>query len=132
MALAVVYGMTETAPIISYAGWHQNILYSVGKYATRMKIKIDSHNPIKISGEILLKGDNVCLGYYKNKETTNTLFTKDVWLKTCDIEILDINGYLHINGRCKNLILGPSGQNIYPEEIEDIITINHMLWNLLL
>jgi len=117
----VGYGMTECAPIISYSSWNKVALYSVGKVVPRMKVKIDSPDPINIPGEILIKGDNVCLGYYKNKEATKALFTKDGWLKTGDIGVFDINNFLYIRGRCKNLILGPSGQNIYPEEIEDII-----------
>ena len=117
----VGYGMTECAPIISYSGWAETALYSVGKVVQRMKVKIDSPDPINIPGEILVKGDNVCLGYYKNKDATKAIFTKDGWLKTGDIGVFDFNGYLYIRGRTKNLILGPSGQNIYPEEIEDII-----------
>jgi long-chain acyl-CoA synthetase len=117
----VGYGMTETAPIITYAWWSKTVLYSVGKAVARMRIKIDSPDPINTAGEILVKGDNICLGYYKNKEATKALFTKDGWLRTGDIGVFDINGFLYIRGRCKNLILGPSGQNIYPEAIEDII-----------
>ena len=117
----VGYGMTECAPIITYADWSETSLYSVGMPAPRMKVKIDSKDPMNIAGEILVKGDNVCLGYYKNKEATKALFTKDGWLKTGDIGVIDIKGFLYIRGRCKNIILGPSGQNIYPEEIEGII-----------
>ena len=117
----VGYGMTECAPIITYSGWKETALYSVGKDAPRMKVKIDSPDPINVVGEILVKGDNVCLGYYKNKEATKALFTKDGWMRTGDLGVFDINGFLYIRGRSKNMILSPSGQNIYPEEIEDII-----------
>jgi long-chain acyl-CoA synthetase len=117
----VGYGMTETAPIITYCFWSEAKLYGVGTIVPRMEMKIDSPEPDKISGEILVKGDNVFLGYYKNKEATKEAFTKDGWMKTGDMGIIDSDGYLFINGRCKNMILGASGQNIYPEEIEDIL-----------
>lgn len=117
----VGYGMTECAPIIAYAPWDKNKLFSCGKAAPRMQIRIDSENPASIPGEIQVKGDNVMLGYYKNPEATDSAFTEDGWMKTGDMGIMDEDGYLFIKGRCKNMILGPSGQNIYPEEIESMI-----------
>ncbi len=114
------YGMTECAPIITYVHWDKTKLYSCGKAAPRMKIKIDSDNPKKIPGEVLVKGDNVFLGYYKNELATKDAFV-DGWFRTGDMGIIDGDGYLYLKGRCKSMILGPSGQNIYPEEIESIL-----------
>lgn len=117
----VGYGMTECAPIISYADWAENKLYSCGKAAPRTLIKIDSSDPQNIPGEILVKGANVMLGYYKNPDATAAAFDDDGWLKTGDVGVLDSEGFLFIRGRSKNMILGPSGQNIYPEEIESAV-----------
>ncbi|MEG2848606.1 MAG: AMP-binding protein, partial [Bacteroidales bacterium] len=117
----VGYGMTECAPIISYAPWNNTKLFSCGKAAPRMEIKIDSQDPRDIAGEILVKGANVMLGYYKNKEATADAFTPDGWFRTGDMGIIDYEGFLFIKGRCKNMILSSSGQNIYPEEIESVI-----------
>lgn len=117
----VGYGMTECAPIIAYAPWNEAKLFSCGKAAPRMEIRIDSENPQTMPGEIQVKGDNVMLGYYKNPEATAASFTEDGWMKTGDMGVLDEEGYLFIKGRCKNMLLGPSGQNIYPEEIESMI-----------
>lgn len=120
-AYTVGYGMTECAPIITYAPWDQNKLYSCGKAAPRMQIMIDSADPENVPGEILVKGDNVMLGYYKNEKDTKEAFTEDGWMRTGDMGIVDSDGFLYIKGRSKSMILGPSGQNIYPEEIESII-----------
>ena len=117
----VGYGMTECAPIISYAAWDKAKLFSCGKPAPRMEIRIASSDPGKIPGEIQVKGANVMLGYYKNEEATAESFTTDGWMRTGDMGIIDEDGYLFIKGRCKSMILGPSGQNIYPEEIESVI-----------
>ena len=114
----VGYGMTECAPIISYEGWDKYKPYSCGKAAPRMEIMIDSPDPQNIPGEILTKGMNVMLGYYKNEEATKAVLTPDGWLHTGDLGVLDAEGNLTIRGRSKNMILGPDGQNIYPEEIE--------------
>lgn len=114
----VGYGMTECGPIISYAHWDKAKLYSCGLTAPRMEIKIDSDNPESVAGEILVRGDNVFLGYYKNEEATKEAFTEDGWFRTGDLGVMDSEGYLYIRGRSKSMILGPSGQNIYPEEIE--------------
>lgn len=117
----VGYGMTECAPIISYAPWNKTKLFSCGKPAPRMEIRIASADPGKIPGEIQVRGANVMLGYYKNEEATAESFTSDGWMRTGDMGIIDEDGYLFIKGRCKSMILGPSGQNIYPEEIETVI-----------
>ena len=117
----VGYGMTECAPIIAYAPWDKFREGSVGKAIERMQIRIDSDNPYRKVGEIQVKGINTMLGYYRNEEATKEAFTDDGWLKTGDLGVLDQDGYLYIRGRSKNMILGPNGQNIYPEEIEDQI-----------
>ena len=115
----VGYGMTECAPIISYEDWQRFKPGSCGKAAPRMEIRIDSPDPANIVGEILTRGDNVMLGYYKNPEATAQVIDKDGWLHTGDLGVMDEEGNITIKGRSKNMLLGPSGQNIYPEEIED-------------
>ena len=115
----VGYGMTECAPIIAYARWNELKLYSCGKAAPRMEIKIDSPDPVHVAGEILTRGDNIFLGYYKNEKATREAFTEDGWFRTGDLGVMDEDGYLFIKGRCKSMILGSNGQNIYPEEIEN-------------
>lgn len=116
----VGYGMTECAPLITYEDWEQIPLYSCGKAVHRMEVRIDSPNPEIVVGEIQTRGDNVMLGYYKNEKDTSAIFI-DGWLKTGDLGLMDKNGYVSIKGRSKNMILGPSGQNIYPEEIENVL-----------
>lgn len=120
----VGYGMTECAPIISYAPWNENKLYSCGRTAPNMEIRIDSPSPSTIAGEVQVRGKNVFLGYYKNEEATKAAFTDDGWFKTGDMGVMDSDGFLFLRGRSKSMILGPSGQNIYPEEIES--SINNM------
>ena len=115
----VGYGMTECSPLIAYAYWSEFKEQSCGKIVDRMEAKIDSNNPRTEVGEILVKGANLMLGYYKNEEATNEVMQDDGWMKTGDLGILDKDNFLFIKGRNKNLILGSSGQNIYPEEIED-------------
>ncbi len=115
----VGYGMTECGPILSYAGWETFKKGSCGRPVPRMQLKIDSPDPAHVVGEILAKGDNVMSGYYKNEAATHAAFTPDGWLRTGDLGLIDEEGNLFIKGRSKNMILGPSGQNIYPEEIED-------------
>ena len=115
----VGYGMTECAPIISYEDWKRFKPGSCGKSAPRMEVRIDSPDPENIVGEILTRGDNVMLGYYKNPEATAQVIDKDGWLHTGDLGVMDAAGNITIKGRSKNMLLGPSGQNIYPEEIED-------------
>ena len=117
----VGYGMTECAPIITYDDWKEEKLYSCGKAAPNMEVRIDSSNPQTVPGEIQVKGANVFLGYFKNEEATKDVFTEDGWFKTGDMGILDADGCLFIKGRTKCMILGPSGQNIYPEEVETVI-----------
>lgn len=117
----VGYGMTECAPIISYDDWKTIPLYSCGKVAPNMEIRIDSEDPENVPGEVLVKGMNVFLGYYKNEEATEAAFTKDGWFRTGDMGVMDKDGYLYLKGRSKCMILGPSGQNIYPEEIESVL-----------
>lgn len=115
----VGYGMTECGPIICYEDWQRFKPGSCGKAAPRMEVRIDSPDPQYVVGEILTRGDNVMLGYYKNPEATAQVLDADGWLHTGDLGIMDEEGNVTIKGRSKNLLLGPSGQNIYPEEIED-------------
>ena len=115
----VGYGMTECAPIICYEDWKYFKPGSCGKAAPRMEVKILSPDPENIVGEIVCKGPNVMLGYYKNPEATAEVIDKDGWLHTGDPGVMDAEGNVTIKGRSKNMLLGPSGQNIYPEEIED-------------
>lgn len=115
----VGYGMTECGPIICYEDWKRFRPGSCGKAAPRMEVRIDSPDPQNIVGEILTRGDNVMLGYYKNAEATAQIFDSDGWLHTGDLGIMDEEGNITIKGRSKNMLLGPSGQNIYPEEIEE-------------
>ena len=117
----VGYGMTECGPLISYRDKSEYVKYSCGTKAHPIELRIDSANPRRVLGEIQVKGDAVMLGYYNNEEATKAAFTKDGWLKTGDMGILDNKENLFIKGRCKNMILTGSGQNIYPEEIEDKI-----------
>ena len=113
--------MTECAPIIGYADWKDTKLYSCGKAAMNMSICIDSSDPKNIPGEVLVKGPNVFLGYYKNEEATAEVMDKDGWFHTGDMGVMDDEGFLFLKGRSKCMILGPSGQNIYPEEIEGVL-----------
>lgn len=115
----VGYGSTECAPIMSYEAWDKFAKGSCGKVAPRMEMKINSADPYSIPGEILMRGANVMLGYYKNPEETAKTIDKDGWYHTGDMGVIDQEGNLYIRGRCKNMLLGSNGQNIYPEEIED-------------
>lgn len=115
----VGYGTTECAPIISYVDWHDFRPGSCGKAAPRMEIRIDSSDPQNEVGEICVRGANVMLGYYKNPEATAAVLDSEGWYRTGDLGVMDKDGYLYIRGRSKNMLLGASGQNIYPEEIED-------------
>ena len=115
----VGYGMTECSPLIGYASSKTFKEQSCGQIVDRMEVKILSDNPQTDPGEILVKGTNVMLGYYKNEKLTNETLLPDGWMKTGDLGILDKDNFIFIKGRNKNLILGSSGQNIYPEEIED-------------
>ena len=115
----VGYGMTECGPLISYEDWWDYAFHSCGKEIPQCHVRIDSENPTAKDGEIQVKGINVMLGYYKNEEATKAVFTEDGWMRTGDLGIMDKDGNIYIHGRSKNMILGPSGQNIYPEELED-------------
>ena len=117
----VGYGMTECAPIIAYDDWKTEKLYSCGKAAVNMEMRIDSSDPVNVPGEIQIKGANVFLGYYKNEDATKEVFTDDGWFRTGDMGVIDEDGCLFIKGRTKCMILGPSGQNIYPEEVETVV-----------
>lgn len=114
----VGYGMTECAPIIGYSDWKTFVPQSCGRIAPRLEVRIDSPDPQHTAGEILVRGMNVMLGYYKNEAATRAALTPDGWLHTGDIGIIDAQGNLFIRGRLKTMMLGPSGQNIYPEELE--------------
>ncbi len=114
------YGMTETAPLISYSDWKTFVPQSCGRIMDNMEARIE--NPDKNGlGEIVVRGQHTMLGYYKNEEATQNAFTKDGWLRTGDLGTIDNNGNIFIKGRCKTMLLGPSGQNIFPEEIEDVL-----------
>ena len=115
----VGYGMTECAPLICYEDWKKFKAGSCGKAVANMEVKVLSADPANIPGEIICRGDNVMLGYYKNEEATKEVLDADGWMHTGDLGVIDENGYVTIRGRSKNMLLGPSGQNIYPEEIED-------------
>ena len=115
----VGYGMTECAPLICYEDWKKFKAGSCGKAVENMEVKVLSADPANIPGEIVCRGDNVMLGYYKNEEATKEVIDEEGWLHTGDLGVIDENGYVTIKGRSKNMLLGPSGQNIYPEEIED-------------
>ena len=119
--ITIGYGMTECGPAIAFDHWQTFRPTSCGKAVDRMEIRIDSSDPFNQVGEILTKGMNVMDGYYNNPEASNTVLSPDGWLHTGDLGVLDPDGYLYIKGRSKSLILGPSGQNIYPEEIEDLL-----------
>ena len=115
----VGYGMTECAPLICYEDWKKFKAGSCGKAVTNMEVKVLSADPANIPGEIICRGDNVMLGYYKNEEATKEVLDADGWMHTGDLGVIDEEGNVTIKGRSKNMLLGPSGQNIYPEEIED-------------
>jgi long-chain acyl-CoA synthetase len=118
------YGMTECAPLISYTDYQKTALGSVGQVVDRMEVKINSPDPEKMPGEILTRGENVMWGYYKNEEATKETIDDEGWLHTGDIGVMDKDGFLYIKGRYKSMLLGPSGKNIYPEEIE--VKLNNM------
>ena len=118
----VGYGMTECGPLLSYRRWQDFVTRSCGAVAhPGVDIRIDSEDPANIPGEIQAKGDSVMVGYYKNEEATKATFTADGWLKTGDMGLMDKNENIFIKGRCKNMILTANGQNVYPEEIEDLV-----------
>ena len=115
----VGYGATECAPIICYSDYQSFVPGSCGRAVIHMEVKIDSPDPANVPGEILARGTNVMLGYYKNEEATRQTIDNEGWYHTGDLGTMDAYGNVFIKGRSKNMLLGPSGQNIYPEEIED-------------
>jgi long-chain acyl-CoA synthetase len=117
----VGYGMTECGPLISYASWKTTELGASGRVVDELEVRIDSQEPTKTAGEILVRGNHVMLGYYKNDEATRAVLEEDGWLHTGDLGVIDSKGNIYIKGRSKSMILGPSGKNIYPEEIESIL-----------
>ena len=114
----IAYGMTECGPIICSSRWETLKLASCGKATTRMEVRIDSPDPKTHAGEIVCRGTNMMLGYYKNPEATSQIIDANGWLHTGDLGTIDDEGYVTVRGRSKNLLLTSSGQNIYPEEIE--------------
>ena len=114
----IAYGMTECGPIICSSRWETLKLASCGKATSRMEVKIDSPDPQNVAGEIICKGANLMLGYYKNAEATSQIIDVNGWLHTGDLATMDTEGYVTVRGRSKNMLLTASGQNIYPEEIE--------------
>lgn len=123
----VGYGATECAPIICYADCHDFVAGSCGKPVVHMEVKIDSPDPQNVPGEILARGLNVMLGYFKNEEATAQTLDADGWYHTGDLGLMDADGNVFIKGRSKNMLLGASGQNIYPEEIEDKLNSLNMV-----
>ena len=118
---SVGYGMTECGPLISYEDWYRFEFHSCGKDLPQCHVRVDSDDPQHKEGELQVQGINVMKGYYKNEEATKAVFTADGWMRTGDLGIVDAEGNIFIKGRSKNMILGPSGQNIYPEEIETVL-----------
>ena len=119
LLFTVGYGATECAPIITYADYNDFVPTSCGKAVVHMEVKINSSDPQNVPGEILARGLNVMLGYYKNEEATREALDEEGWYHTGDLGLMDENGNVFIKGRSKNMLLGSNGQNIYPEEIED-------------
>ncbi len=124
---SIGYGMTECGPLISYDGWKTTKIHSAGKPIDTLEVKIDSDNPAGKVGEILIKGENVMEGYYKDKEETEKTFTEDGWMRSGDLGLIDADNYLFIKGRNKSMILGASGKNIYPEEIESKLSNKELI-----
>jgi long-chain acyl-CoA synthetase len=117
----VGYGMTECGPLISYSSWDTTKLGASGRPVDTLEVTIDSPDPENIVGEIILRGDNVMAGYYKNDKATREIIDEDGWMHTGDLGVMDKEKNIYIKGRSKSMILGPSGKNIYPEEIEAVL-----------
>lgn len=117
--LTIAYGTTETAPLIAFSDQSEYELFSCGKIVRHMEMKINSSDPKNIPGELLVKGTNLMLGYYKNEEATKEVIDEEGWFHTGDRATMSSDGHIYIKGRIKNMLLGANGQNIYPEEIED-------------
>lgn len=124
LPFTVGYGMTEASPLLAYEEWSRYAKGSCGKAISCATVRIDSEDPQHIAGEILAKGDNICVGYFKNPEASEKLFNEDGFLHTGDLGIIDKAGNVFIKGRCKTMILSANGQNIYPEEVESVINAN--------
>lgn len=119
---SIGYGMTECGPLISYSNWDKTRVGSAGKIVDTMEVTIDSSDPYNAVGEILVRGENVMIGYYKNNQATKNAIDKDGWLHTGDLGVIDKDNFIYIKGRSKSMILGASGQNIYPEELEALLS----------
>ena len=117
----VGYGMTECGPLISYTSWDTTKLGGSGKPVDTLEVTIDSSDPLKEVGEILVRGENVMLGYYKNEKATREIIDENGWMHTGDLGLMDKDGNIFIKGRSKSMLLGPSGKNIFPDEIEAVI-----------
>ncbi len=117
----VGYGMTECAPLISYANHNEARIGSCGKVVSRMEVKVLSDDPLNCPGELVTRGTNMMTGYYKNPEATREAIDSEGWLHTGDLVTIDEDGFIYIRGRKKNMLLGANGQNVYPEEVEDVI-----------
>lgn len=127
LPFTVGYGMTECGPLISYASWDTTEQGASGRPVDTLEVAIDSSDPENEVGEIILRGDNVMLGYYKNEKATKEVIDKDGWMHTGDLGIMDKEGNIFIRGRSKSMLLGPSGNNIYPEEIESTINNEYLI-----
>jgi long-chain acyl-CoA synthetase len=123
----VGYGMTECGPLISYASWKTTHLGASGRAVDELEVRIDSPDPHRQSGEILMRGSHVMLGYYKNEEATREVIDAAGWLHSGDLGIIDRKGNIYIKGRSKSMILGASGKNIYPEEVESVLNNRFMV-----
>jgi len=123
----VGYGMTECGPLMSYASWKTTQLGASGRVVDELEMKIDSPEPYKKTGEIMVKGSHVMLGYYKNEEATKQVIDEGGWLHSGDLGVIDKQGNIYIRGRSKSMILGPSGKNIYPEELESHLNNRFMV-----
>lgn len=121
------YGMTECGPLISYASWDTTKLGASGRAVDTLEVKIDNPDPKTNEGEIILRGENVMLGYYKNDKATKEIIGDDGWMHTGDLGFIDTEGNIFIRGRSKSMILGPSGKNIYPEEIESVFNNQYLV-----
>jgi long-chain acyl-CoA synthetase len=121
LRFSVGYGMTECGPLISYTSWDTTELGASGKAVDTLEVTIDSADPEKQIGEIILRGENVMLGYYKNEKATKEMIDEKGWMHTGDLGVIDKKGNIYIKGRSKTMLLGPSGKNIFPEEIEAVI-----------
>ena len=113
------YGTTETGPLITFSDWHDFAPGSCGTVVDNMEMKVLSPDPANVPGEVVSRGLNVMLGYYKNEQATKATIDEDGWFHTGDLGQISPDGHLYIRGRIKNMLLGSNGQNVYPEEIED-------------